>query len=107
MLGGHNSITHIENGHGKNGTTDNSMADDNDIARMKYVIDNYDNIELLNDVSGEFRDKNQNPAPLIKMSKRIDGTYYVVEAVPDTKKHQLNVVTAYKNKAVEQQTVTS
>lgn len=98
-----NSITHIEKDHGMNGKTDNSMSDDKDIARIQYVIDNYDDIELLDDVSMEYRDKNQQPAPLIKLSKRIDGTYYVVEAVPDTRKHQLAVVSAYKKKAVKQQ----
>lgn len=97
-----NSITHIENDHGKNGTTDRSMADDRDIARIQYVLDNYDGIELLKDVSHEYSDRNQNRAPLIKISKRIDGTYYVIEAVPDTKKHQIAVVSAYKTKAAQQ-----
>ena len=69
---------------------------DNDIARIQYVLDNYDNIELLTEKSSEFRDKNQNPAPMVKYSKRVDGTYYVVEAVPNTRKHQLAVITAYK-----------
>ena len=99
------NIRHIDKRHGANGESDHSMADTNDIARIQYVIDNYDHIEVLEDVSKEYRDKNQRPAPMVKMSKRIDGTYYVVEAVPDTKKHQLAVVSAYKNKAVEQQTV--
>lgn len=98
-----NTIRHIDDGHGINGETDHSMADDKDIARIQYVLDNYDDIELINDISKEFRDKNQKPAPMIKISKRIDGTYYVVEAVPDTKKHQLPIISAYKNKAVEQQ----
>lgn len=52
---------------------------------MQYVIDNYDNIELLPENSKEYMDKTQKPAPMVRYSKRIDGTYYVVEAVPDTK----------------------
>ena len=38
-------VTHILQGHGENGTTDHSMANIDDIARMQFVIDNYDNIE--------------------------------------------------------------
>ena len=97
-----NTITHINNEHGENGTTDHSMADEKDIARIKYVLENYDTIERLPTDSKEFRDKNQRPAPTIKLSKRIDGTMYVVEAVPDTKKGQLPIISAYKTKAVQQ-----
>lgn len=99
-----NTIRHINQNHGINGKTDNSMADERDIARLEYVLNNYDDIEILDDISKEYRDKNQNPSPIIRYSKRIDGTYYVVEAVPDTKKQQLPVVSAYKTKATERQT---
>ena len=40
-----NSIRHIIKDHGVNGETDSSMADDSDIARIQYVIDNYPNTE--------------------------------------------------------------
>lgn len=98
-----NAFRHINKEHGANGTTDQSMADINDVARVQYVIDNYDNMELLPDESKEFRDTQQKMAPMIRMSKRVNGNYYVVEAVPDTKKKKLEIVSAYKNKAVEQQ----
>ena len=99
-----NSIRHIIKDHGVNGETDSSMADDSDIARIQYVIDNYDTMEMLEDKSKEYRDKNQKPAPMVKISKRVNGTYYVVEAVPDTSRRELAVVTAYKKKATERQT---
>ncbi len=41
---------------------------------------------------------------MIKLSKRIDGTYYIVEAVPDTNARELAIVSAYIEKATEQQT---
>ena len=99
---GKNSIRHIINGHGKNGKTDRSMANNDDIGRIGYVLDNYDDIELLDDTSKEFRDKNQRPAPMVRMSKRVDGTFYVVEAVPDAKAKKLAVVTAYIEKPSQQ-----
>lgn len=41
---------------------------------------------------------------MIKMSKKVDGTYYVVEAVPDTKNKSLAIVSCYIKKAPNQQT---
>lgn len=99
-----NTVRHIDANHGVSGRTDHSMADDKDLARIEYVLENYDTVEILDDHSKEYRDKNQLPAPIVKYSKRVDGTYYIVEAVPDTKKRQLPIISAYKNKAAEQQT---
>jgi len=99
-----NTVRHIDANHGVSGRTDHSMADDKDLARIEYVLENYDTVEILDDHSKEYRDKNQQPAPIVKYSKRVDGTYYIVEAVPDTKKRQLPIISAYKNKAAEQQT---
>lgn len=99
-----NALDHIEKRHGANGEADKSMANIEDIARMEYVIKNYDNIELLknsNDevkYSKEFSDKNNKPAPLVKYSKKINGTYYLIEAVVDSKFKKLWVVSAYINK---------
>ncbi len=98
-----NTVRHIDSGHGINGTTDKSMSDDRDIARINYVLENYDNVDLISSISQEFIDKNQNKAPMVRYSKRINGNYYVVEAVPDTRAHKLQIVSAYKNKAAEQQ----
>ena len=99
-----NSVRHIIKDHGVNGETDHSMSDKNDIARIGYVLENFDNIELLESKSKEYRDKNQRPAPMVKISKRIDGTFYVVEAVADTNAQSLAVVSAYIEKAPKQQT---
>lgn len=99
-----NSIRHIIKDHGINGLADRSMSNVEDIARMGYVLRNFDDMELLNAASKEYRDKNQRPAKMVKLSKRIDGTYYVVEAVPDTNAKRLAVVSAYIKKAPVQQT---
>ena len=94
-----NAFRHINERHGVNGKADSSMADINDVARMQYVIDNYDLLELLPTESKEFRDRNQRPAPVVKLTKRVNGNYYVVEAVPDTNRRKLEVVSAYKEAA--------
>ena len=97
------AFRHIDNRHGTGGINDSSMKDINDVARMQYVIDNYDDIELLESRSKEFRDKGQNPAPLVRYKKRINGNYYLIEAIPDTQKQTVEVVTAYIEKAVSQE----
>lgn len=95
-----NSLRHIVQGHGLAGTADRTFADITDIARMQYVIDNYDTVSLIEGAkSKEFRDGSQQPTPIIQYQKRINGNYYVVEAVPESSKKLLRVVTAYQGKA--------
>ena len=92
------TIRHIDNRHGVKGAADSSLKDDADIARMNYVLENYDTIEDGGyNESHAFVDKNNKPAPMVRYSKRVNGTYYVVEAVPDTARKSLQIVTAYKS----------
>lgn len=99
-----NGIKHILNEHGPHGTTNHSMSDLNDAARIKYVLDNYDSVQQATYASGdvryskEFRDSNNKPAQMVVFSKKINGTYFVVEAVPDTKYKKLWIVSAYIDK---------
>ena len=105
-----NGIKHIEKRHGENGEADSSMRNVNDIARVGYVLDNYDLVEIARDSDGSealstgYRDKSGNPAPMLKYSKKIDGTYYAVLAYPDSRYHKLWIVTAYTNKKGSQVT---
>ncbi len=98
------ALNHIEKRHGENGTADNTMKDLNDVSRIGYVLENYDTVELTTDADGnekfskQFRDKNNNPAPLLKYTKKINGTYYAVIACPDSKYKKLWLVSAYINK---------
>ena len=52
------------------------MKDLNDVSRIGYVLSNYDNVELTTDTDGNekfskrFKDKNNNPAPLLKYTKK-------------------------------------
>lgn len=96
-----NALQHIEKRHGKNGEADHSMANENDIARISYVLDNYDEVRPVLDKNGnlkrspQHRNADGSQAPIVMYSKRIDGTYYAAEAVPDAAAHELRVVSAY------------
>ena len=92
---------HIVRDHGPNGKTDHSMADVNDIGRMQYVIDHYDTIEYGGTSNAYSTNKGNGwsrQADTVLFSKAVNGTYYVVEAVPDTKAKTTFVVSAYMSK---------
>ncbi len=96
-------VKHIVNEHGPEGTTDHSMRDLNDLARIQYVLDNYDSVEAGKGTKAYRTNRGngkQGPAKTVVFSKAVNGTYYVVEAVPDTKARTTYIVSAYmaKNK---------
>jgi len=97
-----NAIRHIENRHGTNGKQDQSMKKAEDIARMGYVIMNYDDISYDKITTTGYLDENGQPSPMIRISKKIDGTYYVIGAVNSSKKKRNYVVTAYISTKKEQ-----
>ena len=96
---------HIMKRHGKEGVADSSMADMNDLSRINYIIKNADDVELVRnadgtlDLSREILNADGSKAIKIKYTKKIDGHYYVVEAVPDSGKKKVQVVTAYIDKS--------
>lgn len=96
-----NALQHIEKRHGTNGESDHSMANENDIARISYVLENYDSVKPLLNADGSqkrssmFNNADNTPAPLVLYAKQIDGTYYAVEAAPDSAAHELRIVSAY------------
>ena len=93
---------HIVDRHGVNGISDASMRDINDIARMQYVLDNYDSIEDGGYTRAYTTNKsNGRPgqAKTVRYVKAVNGTYYVVEAVPDTKAKTAFIVSAYMSNA--------
>ncbi len=102
------AISHIEKRHGKNGVHNRSMSDVKDISRIGYVLDNYDSAELLLDKNGkpvtsyEYANADNTPAKLVQFQKRVNGTFYVVEAAADSKEKRLAIVTAYKEPAIKE-----
>ena len=91
------AIKHIEKRHGANGAHDHSMKDANDIARVAYIFNNADNIEQTINSQGnivyseQYRTKDNKPSPVITISKKINGTYYIALAVPDSKKKCMHI----------------
>ena len=92
-------VEHINKGHGAQGITDNSMSNLNDFGRMKYILDNYDEVKLSPDQSNRYLNSDGTNSPVVEYRKRVNGNYYIVEAVPDTKAKKLQVITAYKSKS--------
>lgn len=93
------AVRHIKNRHGADGKQDHSMQNADDIARMGYVIMNYDDITYDGKTTSGYQDENGDPAPLVRFSKRIDGTYYVIETVSAAKSKRNYVVTAFISRA--------
>ena len=91
------AVRHIENRHGANGNQDQSMKNAEDIARIGYVISNYDDITWNGETSYNHIDETGKPAPMIQLSKKIDGTVYVVQTVSEAKSKRNYIVTAYIN----------
>ena len=95
-------LQHIFNRHGEDGKANSSMENVNDIARVGYVLQNYDDVFCDGKTTTMTRTKDGNPAPTVVFFKKIDGTYYVVEAASDAKTHKNYVVSAYIKKAKPQ-----
>ncbi len=90
-------VSHVEKRHGKSGIQDHSMANVNDIARIGYVLENYDSISK-GKTSEKFKNSDGSHAQTIVYEKAVDGSFYVVEAVPDSKAKKLRLITAYISK---------
>lgn len=92
---------HILRRHGENGEADRSMRDLNDLGRIQYVLDNYDSVVDGGTSSAYVTTKSNGhvgSAKTVIFSKAVNGTYYVVEAVPDTSKRTTYIVSAYMTK---------
>lgn len=99
-------VQHIVNRHGINGDADPTMADVNDIARIPFVLDNYDTARILVDENGkqvfstglQTKGNPSSPAPLVEFIKQIDGSMYVTMAIVDSNRKTIWVETAFINK---------
>jgi hypothetical protein len=92
------TVSHIEARHGTNGAADRSMSDINELSRIKYVLDNFDTISL-SGKSRQYKNADGTSSDTVIISKKVDGYYHVIEAVPESKKQTLRIVSAYKSKS--------
>ena len=98
-----NAVKHIDRRHGHIGEQDHSMEDIRDIARIGYVIMNCDEVLYDGGTTSGYLDETGKPAPIVVLKKRIDGTYYVIEAVSASKAKRCYIVSAYISKAIKEQ----
>ncbi len=89
------AIRHILKRHGANGLADCSMKDISDIARMAYIIANFDEASFDGTHSKRYHCSDGSPAPHIVLKKRIDGVYYVVNVVTDAKAKKSHIISAF------------
>lgn len=103
-------VAHILKDHGENGLADQTMRDINDIGRIQWVIDNYDSSKD-GGVTEAYVTVKQNGkhgrAHTVVFEKAVNGTYYVIEAVPDTAKKTTYIVSAYMSKSGAKKTAPS
>ena len=103
---GADEIKHIEKGHGSNGISDHSMAQMEDYERIVDILSDYQSVDWVYKPNGEiettraYLDSNGKPSRLLKFKQELEnGEQYVIEAVSDTKRGELHVISSYKNSA--------
>lgn len=96
-------VDHIWKRHGENGEQDYSMSDVSDIARIAYVLNDPDTLDET-EKSKAYRENHPylegktRAARSVLITKKVNGTYYVVEAVPNSDRNAAFIVSAYMNK---------
>ena len=91
-------LEHILNDHGAQGKADHSMSNDSDIAKIEYVLDSPNEISYSGKTQAysSFINGYNRTADTVLYEKEIgDKSYYVVQAVPVTKKKTLFIVSAF------------
>jgi len=91
-------LEHIIKRHGENGKSDHSMSNDSDIAKIEYVLNSPDDIRNAGKTQAYsyMKDGKNRTADTVLYEKSIgEQSYYVVQAVPDTKAKTLYIVSAF------------
>ena len=97
------AIRHIDNRHGENGKADSSMSDIHDYEEIADILKNYESLDFARKANGEityshkYKDSKNRPVPHIVYTMKNGKTMYLIEAVTDSKKGVLHIVSAYKN----------
>ena len=95
-------IEHIIKNHGEKGKTDQSMKNPEDLGKIEYVLDNADSVVKSGRTQAYsyMKDGRNRTAETILYEKVIgEKSYYVVQAVPDTKAKTLYIVSAFIGKS--------
>ncbi|MBQ7363748.1 MAG: hypothetical protein IJW48_04790, partial [Clostridia bacterium] len=97
------AIKHIEEKHGANGTSDHSMQNKEDVARLGWAINNADTGYIARtqngqiDYSTHYKNRDGSRSPKIILEKATgDGKFIVIECVPDSQAKQIHIISARK-----------
>ena len=100
------AVQHIEEKHGKSGTSDHSMADSEDVARVGWAVNNAENGHIARtqngaiDYSTQYKNADGTLAPKVILEKEIeDGKIIIAECVPDSTSKKIHIVSARKIKS--------
>ena len=99
------AVRHIEKKHGPNGTSDHSLSNVEDVGRIRYILDNPDNVEYAMkgdkiDTTASYSGSDGKPAPIVLISKKVNGTFYVAETAAENKSRKLHILSARMTKKV-------
>lgn len=92
---GESSFRHIDAEHIRNPQSSKSFMSDDDLSKIGYVLENPDEVVVTGKKSTNTRLSDQSAAPTIAIRKRIDGHYYVVEAITDAKTKRDSIISAF------------
>lgn len=98
-------VSHILKRHGENGKADKSMANVKEFAKIEDALHNFDSLDFVRKSNNEidttfaYADKNGVSAKLIRYVKNDKNgkAMFVVEALTDTQKGELVIMSAYEN----------
>ena len=91
-----NGVSHIVKRHtGGANSADATMKNDLDVARIQYVLDNFDDAFLSKEKTKGYFLANGKRSPGVVFTKKVDGHYAVVEAVTDGQKKRNYIVSAF------------
>lgn len=100
------AVKHIEEKHGVNGSSDHSMQNKADVARIGWAVNNAESGYIARTQTGEidystqYRNADGSPSPKIILEKSIgDGKFIVAECVPDTAAKKIHIISARKIKS--------
>ncbi len=87
------SRLHTRNEHDPSVNNNKDKITPEEVARIQYVIENFDDVKPGDRDHESKRNRDNSPSKTIILYKRVNGTYAIVEAVPDTDSRTATVVT--------------
>lgn len=100
------TVKHIQKKHGENGSSDSSMKEKEDLARIGWAVNNADSGYIGTNKKGEidysthYKNKDGSLAPKVVLETSIgNGVFVVTECVPDTPSKKIHIVSARKIKS--------